>query len=103
MLAVENMVCDRCDVTPACVQAALRYSTDMSANDLLERVKTLPPRELRKFLIGIRELEEDLGARHRSSRRKPVRWPDAVARRRRIFGEKVLPNLVLLAREEERF
>lgn len=32
-----------------------------------------------------------------------VRLPDYGARRRRIFGEKVLPNLVLTAREEERW
>jgi hypothetical protein len=29
--------------------------------------------------------------------------PDYAARRRRIFGEKVLPNMVLAAREEERW
>jgi hypothetical protein len=29
--------------------------------------------------------------------------PDYAARRRRIFGEKVLPNMVLLARAEERW
>jgi len=29
--------------------------------------------------------------------------PDAAAPRRRIFGEKVVPNLVLLAREQERY
>jgi len=31
---------------------------------------------------------------------KRVRWPDVEARARRIFGERVLPNLVLLEREE---
>jgi hypothetical protein len=29
--------------------------------------------------------------------------PDYSARRRRVFGNKVLPNMVLLAREEERW
>jgi hypothetical protein len=29
--------------------------------------------------------------------------PDYAARRRRIFGDKVLPNMVLLARSEERW
>ncbi|MBM3839314.1 MAG: hypothetical protein FJ398_15370 [Verrucomicrobia bacterium] len=73
----------------------------MSANELLEKVKSLPARERRKFLAGVHELEESLqGSRWR---KKPVRWPDAAARRRRIFGDKVLPNLVLLAREEERY
>lgn len=32
----------------------------------------------------------------------PSQPPDYAARRRRIFGEKVLPNMVLSAREEER-
>jgi hypothetical protein len=36
-------------------------------------------------------------------RQGPVRWPDAAARRRRILGDKVLPNIVLLAREEDRY
>lgn len=33
----------------------------------------------------------------------PSQPPDYAARRRRIFGEKVLPNMVLAAREEERW
>jgi hypothetical protein len=33
----------------------------------------------------------------------PVPLPDYAARRRRVFGEKVLPNMVLAAREEERW
>ncbi len=32
-----------------------------------------------------------------------VPLPDSATRRRRIFGEKVLPNMVLAAREEERW
>lgn len=71
----------------------------MSAHDVLEQVKALPPRERRKFFDSIHELE---AARPIARRRRP-RWPDADARRRRIFGDKTLPNLVLLAREEERY
>jgi len=72
----------------------------MSANDVLEQVKSLPPQERRKFFNCVHELEtaEPVIRRHRR-----VRWPDATARRRRIFGNKVLPNLVLLARENERY
>jgi hypothetical protein len=73
----------------------------MSANDLLEKVKALPARERRKFLACVRELEEGVAAPVPRPRKKPVRWPDAAARRRRIFGDKILPNLVLLARDEE--
>lgn len=33
----------------------------------------------------------------------PNKLPDYTARRLQIFGEKVLPNMVLIAREEERW
>ena len=34
---------------------------------------------------------------------KRVKWPDIEARARRTFGERVLPNLVLLERDEAAF
>jgi hypothetical protein len=74
----------------------------MSANDVLEQVKALPPRERRKFFECVRELETAVEGRA-GARKRRVRWPDAAARRHRIFGDKVLPNLVLLAREQERY
>ncbi len=75
----------------------------MSANELLERVRALPPRERRRFLEGVHELEEAVLPQPPPQPERPLRWPDAAARRRRIFGDKVLPNLVLLAREQERY
>ena len=36
-------------------------------------------------------------------RGKRVKWPDVEARAKRIFGGRVLPNLVLLEREETSF
>ena len=75
----------------------------MSAIEVLEQVKALPPRERRKFLAGIRELETVREMNPAAKRKGPVRWPDAAARRRRILGGKILPNLVLLARKEERY
>ena len=75
----------------------------MSANELLEKVKTLPPRERRRFFESVHELEGAIYLPPPPQRKRPVRWPDAAARRRRIFGDKVLPNLVLLAREQERY
>jgi hypothetical protein len=75
----------------------------MSANELLEKVKVLPARERRKFFEGVHQLEESLAAPAPARGKKRVRWPDAAARRRKIFGNKVLPNLVVLAREEEPF
>ncbi len=73
----------------------------MSAKEVLEHVKALPPRQRRKLCAGVRELETALEPVAR--RKHPVRWPDAAARRRGISGDKVLPNLVLLAREQERY
>ncbi len=75
----------------------------MGANEVLKHVKALPPRERRKFFARVHELETALEIAPASSRHRPIRWPDAAARRRRIFGDKVLPNLVLLAREQERY
>jgi len=75
----------------------------MSANAVLEHVKALPPRERTKFFAGVHELEAALEVESAARRKRPIRWPDAAARRRRIFAEKVLPNLVLMARERERY
>jgi hypothetical protein len=75
----------------------------MSAVEILEQVKALPPRERRKLFAGIRQLETALEVEPAARREGLVRWPDAAARRRRILGDRVLPNLVLLAREEDRY
>jgi hypothetical protein len=70
----------------------------MSASELLKQVKALPARERRKFLLAVLALEEQ--TRGKAGR---VKWPDVEARARCIFGERVLPNLVLLEREEAAF
>jgi hypothetical protein len=76
----------------------------MSANEVLEQVKALPPRERRKFFECVQALETTVASQKPNGKgKRRVRWPDAAARRRRIFGNKVLPNLVLLARELERY
>jgi hypothetical protein len=75
----------------------------MSANEVLEQVKALPPRERRKFFAGVHDLETTIDSRANGKHKRQVRWPDAAARRRRIFGGKTLPNLILLAREQERY
>jgi hypothetical protein len=75
----------------------------MSANEVLEQVKALPPRERRRFFEGVHELEGAICSKPSSRPKRQIRWPDAETRRRRIFGDKVLPNLVLLAREQERY
>jgi hypothetical protein len=75
----------------------------MSANELLERVKSLPARERRRFFEGVHQLEGAICPQPSVRSKHPIRWPDAAARRRKIFGDKVLPNLVLLSREQERY
>jgi len=73
----------------------------MSANEVLEQVKSLPPRERRKFFAHVHELETATPTSPNGKQKRRIRWPDAAARQRRIFGDQVLPNLVLLAREQE--
>lgn len=75
----------------------------MSAIEVLEQVKALPPRERRKFFARVHELETARQTPPNAKEKRRIRWPDAAARQRRIFGDKVLPNLVLLARELERY
>ena len=74
----------------------------MSAVELLKRVKGLPARERQKFFMALLRLEEDSAPRRRA-KMKRVKWPDVEARAKRIFGDRVLPNLVLLEREEAAF
>ena len=72
----------------------------MSATELLKQVKAMPTREREKFLWAVLTLEDKSTVREKTKR---VKWPDVEARTRRIFGDRVLPNLVLLEREEAAF
>ena len=60
----------------------------MKAAKLLDQVKALP-----------RAGRKDASSARKEGKR--VEWPDVQARTKRIFGDRVLPNLVLLEREEE--
>ena len=71
----------------------------MNVVELLKHVRALPAREWETFLIALLESKENAPRRKRQT--KCVKWPDIEARARRIFGDRVLPNLVLLEREEE--
>ena len=73
----------------------------MKANEVLKHIKALPTREREKLLNAMLALEDE----HRLPVRqaKQVNWPDVEARAKRIFGDRVLPNLVLLEREETSF
>ena len=74
----------------------------MSAVELLKQVNALPSRERQECVLSVLALEEGAPARiERTTRR--VKWPDVEARAKRILGNRVLPNLVLLEREESAF
>jgi hypothetical protein len=73
----------------------------MSVAELIKQVKALPAREREKVFLAILALEESPMVR--PGQTKSVKWPDVEARAKRIFGDRVLPNLVLLEREESPF
>ena len=74
----------------------------MSAGEILKEVKALPRRERERILKAILDIEANEPTQPRM-KTKRVRWPDVEARAKRIFGNRVLPSLVLLERDEEAF
>ncbi len=71
----------------------------MSAVELLKKVKALPVRERQRFVRAVLALAEEAPSLPKRGDRA-VKWPDVEARAKRIFGNRVLPNLVLCEREE---
>jgi hypothetical protein len=67
-------------------------------------LKQLPMQEAQDIAQRLHEYLEHQGeTKAPSGSQTPLRLPDYAARRRMIFGDKVLPNMVLLGREEERW
>ena len=67
-------------------------------------LKQLPVREARDIAQWLQKYLEHQGdTKSTSAIQTPTRLPDYSARRRMIFGDKVLPNMVLLGREQERW
>lgn len=87
----------------ACAESVPCYASFMSATELLQQVKNLPPGERRRFFTKAQNLEERLTKPTLTEKKNKVQWPDMAARRRKIMGDRVLPNLILLAREDERY
>ena len=85
------------------------YHTDMSVTELLKHVKALSTRERQRFVLEVISLELEAdhttvrGPRRSLKKAGRAKWPDVEARARRIFGNRVLPNLVLLERDEAPF
>ena len=71
----------------------------MTTSELVKKVKALPRRERQKVFRAILALEKNEQPQW-PIKTKRVKWPDVEARAKRIFGNRVLPNLVLLDREE---
>jgi hypothetical protein len=78
------------------------YCFVVSAVELFKQIKALPPRVRQKFVLAVLSLEEETAGQTLGKARR-VKWPDVEARAKRIFGERMLPNLVLLEREESLF
>jgi hypothetical protein len=74
----------------------------MSASELLKHVKSLSPGQRRKFLRAVRAMAEVSSGRSRPSARH-IDWPDVEARARRVSSGRILPNLVLMERDEAAF
>ena len=74
----------------------------MTFAHLLKHVKALPARERARLLREILVLEEESAAAGSAPRNAArVIWPDVEVRGKRIVGNRVMPNLVLLERGEE--
>jgi hypothetical protein len=58
--------------------------------------------EVARWLLEALEEATDGATKRQNGSRAPA-VPDYAARRRRIFGDKVLPNMVLASRSEERW
>ena len=85
----------------------------MTVQALLKEIRQLRADELRLLAAELVRLDEERSQSHSpptKTRTEPtpangltVHWPDRTARRREIFGDAVLPNLVLEEREQSRW
>ena len=67
-------------------------------------VMELPLHEAQKIAQWLQKyLEQNGNAKPAILAQMSVKLPDYATRRRMIFGDKVLPNMVLLGREQERW
>jgi len=81
------------------IRQRIAYGSVMRAAELLKEVKALPQHERQKFILSVLMLEEGAPARLNKPTRR-VKWPDVEARGKRFFGDRMLPNLVLLDRAD---
>lgn len=67
-------------------------------------LKELPLEEAQRLVQWLQKyLDQQTATNTSRTSQTSIRLPDYAARRRMILGDKVLPNMVLLGREEERW
>jgi hypothetical protein len=67
-------------------------------------LKELPLQEAQSIAQWLQKyLDQQSRAGNMSAPQVSIKLPDYAARRQRILGNKILPNLVLLEREQERW
>ena len=72
--------------------------------EIRDALKQLPVQEAQNIAQWLQKYLAHQGDRKpTSASQTPLRLPDYAARRRMILGDKVLPNMVLLGREQERW
>jgi hypothetical protein len=75
-----------------------------TVTEIRDALKHLPVREAQNIARWLQEYLEHQGeTKTPSASQTRLRLPDYAARRRMILGDKVLPNMVLLGREQERW
>ena len=74
-----------------------------TAAEIEAALKGLPLQDAHAVAQWLQTYLEQQTVRRALSPPAPLRLPDYAARRRSIFGDKVLPNMVLLGREQERW
>jgi len=75
-------------------------STVTEIRDALKQLPVQEAQNIAKWLQNYLEHQGDTWTT--SASQTPLGLPDYAARRRTIFGDKLLPNMVLLGREQER-
>jgi hypothetical protein len=69
----------------------------MSASELIEQAKLLSPEDRERLIDSL--LEMDFVDQPVATASKKVDWSDTIRRTKLIFGDRVLPNIVLEERE----
>lgn len=78
------------------------YLYCMSAIELLKRYQSMPARERNRFVDALLSIDDTSKTR----RNKPVqrvKWPDVEARAKKICGDRMIPNMVMLERDESAY